>query len=300
MANDPTSGPSDYLTDLTDPRNPKSVLKSLVVDGQDHTNDWAINDFTLAELKQWIRGTTYDARELRPTEFNGLFPILSYQEIIDLAKAKSRKTGRTIVTYPETKNPTWNNTQAIANGCGAPGSRPLEEALIKTLEANGLNAKDAPVYVQSFEPGSLKFMRSKGLQTKVVQLMGGHDVDFKNGAVLYNDITDSRPFDWTTVAGDPRWCDAMLTPAGLAEIKTYADGIGPWKPQIVPLKVTPWRERNSDGSAYEGTTHDATTQAPTSVIADAHAAGLFVHAILSAMKRSTLPPTTRTIRNRNI
>jgi glycerophosphoryl diester phosphodiesterase len=70
----------------------------------------------------------------------------------------------------------------------------------------------------------------------------------------------------------------MLTPAGLAEIKTYADGIGPWKPQIVPLKVTPWRERNSDGSAYEGTTHDATTQAPTSVIADAHAAGLFVHA----------------------
>jgi glycerophosphoryl diester phosphodiesterase len=231
----------------------------------------------LAELKQWIRGTTYDARELRPTEFNGLFPILSYQEIIDLAKAKSRKTGRTIVTYPETKNPTWNNTQAIANGCGAPGSRPLEEALIKTLEANGLNAKDAPVYVQSFEPGSLKFMRSKGLQTKVVQLMGGHDVDFKNGAVLYNDITDSRPFDWT-VAGDPRWCDAMLTPAGLAEIKTYADGIGPWKPQIVPLKVTPWRERNSDGSAYEGTTHDATTQAPTSVIADAHAAGLFVHA----------------------
>ena len=178
----PTSGPSDYLTDLTDPRNPKSVLKSLVVDGQDHTNDWAISDFTLAELKQWIRGTTYDARELRPTEFNGLFPILSYQEIIDLAKAKSRKTGRTIVTYPETKNPTWNNTQAIANGCGAPGSRPLEEALIKTLEANGLNAKDAPVYVQSFEPGSLKFMRSKGLQTKVVQLMGGHDVDFKNTA----------------------------------------------------------------------------------------------------------------------
>jgi glycerophosphoryl diester phosphodiesterase len=214
----PTSGPSDYLTDLTDPRKPKSVLKSLVVDGQDHTNDWAISDFTLAELKQWIRGTTYDARELRPTEFNGLFPILSYQEIIDIAKAKSQKTGRTIVTYPETKNPTWNNAQAIANGCGAPGSRPLEDALVRTLEANGLNAKNAPVYVQSFEPGSLKFMRSKGLQTKVVQLMGGYDVDFKNGAVLYNDITDSRPFDWT-VAGDPRWCDAMLTPAGLAEIK---------------------------------------------------------------------------------
>jgi len=28
----------------------------------------------------------------------------------------------------------------------------------------------------------------------------------------------------------------MVTPVGLAEIKTYADGVGPWKPYIVPVK----------------------------------------------------------------
>jgi glycerophosphoryl diester phosphodiesterase len=33
------SAPADYLTDLTDPADPKSVLKSLIVDGEDHTND---------------------------------------------------------------------------------------------------------------------------------------------------------------------------------------------------------------------------------------------------------------------
>src|SRR5262249_29555784 len=65
----PESGPADYLTDLTNPNDPKSVLKSLVVDGEDHTNDWSIADFTLAEIKQWIRGTTYDAAALRPAEF---------------------------------------------------------------------------------------------------------------------------------------------------------------------------------------------------------------------------------------
>src|SRR5882672_1824529 len=172
-AQSPTSGPAEYLTDLIDPADPKSVLKSLIVDGEDHANDWSITDFTMAELKNWIAGTTYDAANERPKVFNGKFPIISFQEVIDIAKAKSKETGRPIAIYPETKNPTWNNAQAIANGCGAPGSHPLEDALIKIIKDSGLNSKEAPILVQSFEPGSLKY---------------------------------------------------MVTPEGLAEIKTYADG----------------------------------------------------------------------------
>jgi glycerophosphoryl diester phosphodiesterase len=283
----PDSGPSDYLVDLTDPGNPKSVLKSLVVDGEDHTNDWSITDFTLAELQSWFGGTTYDAASERPAEFNGKFPILSFQEIVDLAKAKSQATGRVIAVYPETKNPTWNNAQAIANGCGAPGSHPLEDALIAIIEKNGLNAKEAPIYVQSFEPSSLKYMHGHGLKTKIVQLIDGYDVDFKTGRVVYNEITDSRPFDWT-VSGDPRWFDAMLTPSGLAEIKTYADGIGPWKPQIVPLKIAPWQDKTADGKAFTGSTVQASTQPPTSLVADAHRAGLFVHVFTFRNERKYL------------
>ncbi|CAM5769972.1 hypothetical protein LMIY3S_03016 [Labrys miyagiensis] len=275
-AQTPASGPSEYLSDLTNPDDPKSVLKSLIVDGEDHTNDWSITDFTMAELKTLIAGTTYDAAAERPKIFNGKFPILSFQEIIDLAKEKSQETGRAIAVYPESKNPTWNDEQAIANGCGVPGSHPLEDAMIRIIEKNGLNSKDAPIYVQSFEPGSLKYMREHGLKTKVVQLIDGYDVDFKTGATVYNEITDSRPYDWT-VAGDPRWFDAMLTPAGLAEIKTYADGIGPWKPQIVPLQISPWPEKNADGTPFAGSTTKASIDTPTSLVADAHKAGLFVH-----------------------
>ena len=272
----PTSGPTSYLVDLTDPANPQSVLKSLIVDGEDHTNDWSITDFTADELQRWFGGTTYDARDERPTDYNGKYPILRFQQIVDIAKAKSQTTGRTIAVYPETKNPTWNNEQAIANGCGAPGSRPLEDALLKLITDNGLNSPDAPIFVQSFEPSSLRYMRSHGLKTKVVQLIDAYDTDFKTGTVVYNEITDSRPYDWT-IAGDARWFDTMLTPAGLAEIKTYADGIGPWKPMIVPLKITPYSDTNPDGTPYSGKTSVATTQTPTTVIADAHKAGLFVH-----------------------
>ncbi|GGD82766.1 glycerophosphodiester phosphodiesterase family protein [Caballeronia grimmiae] len=272
----PQTGPSQYLTDLTDPNDPKSVLKSLIVDGEDHTGDWSITDFTAAELGTLIGGTTYDAASERPTEYNGKYPVLTFQQIIDIAKAQSAATGRAISVYPETKNPTWNNAQAIANGCGAPGSHPLEDALIKILNDNNLNTHDAAVFVQSFEPSSLQYMRAHGLNTKAVQLIDGYDVDYRTGAVVYNEITDSRPFDWT-VAGDPRWFDAMLTPQGLAQIKTYADGIGPWKPQIVPLKITPFPATNADGSPFVGSTTQATSQPATSVIADAHKAGLFVH-----------------------
>lgn len=263
-------GPAQYLTDRIDPSDPKSVLKAFVVDGEDHTGDWSISDFTAAELKKWIGGTTYDARDQRPSALNGQYPVLTMQEIIDLAKAKSALTGRTITTYPETKNPVWNNAQGIANGCDVNKTgHPFEDALLKLLKDNGLNTRTAPIFVQSFDPASLKYLRSAGMAARAVQLIDGNDVDYKTGAMVYDTgdywtFVDGRPYSWT-LAGDGRYFDAMLTPAGLAEIKTYADGIGPWKPQVMKL------------SGPTGTFAGVTSAVPTSLLADAHKAGLFVH-----------------------
>jgi len=273
-------GPAQYLSDRIDPADPKSVLKALVVDGEDHTNDWSVTDFTAAELKQWIGGTTYDARDLRPTALNGQYPVLTMQEIIDIAKSKSTALGRTLTVYPEAKNPVWNDAQAIANGCGT-GPHPYLDAFVKLIVDNNLNTKTAPIYVQSFDPAALKYMRSIGLATKVVQLVDGNDTDYRTGAMIYqtNDVynfVDGRPYSWT-LAGDPRYFGDMLTPAGLKEIKTYADGIGPWKPQVMKLTTVPFPDKNPDGTAYVGKLADVNTIAPTSLIADAHAAGLFVH-----------------------
>ncbi|KAF0813631.1 Glycerophosphodiester phosphodiesterase, periplasmic [Andreprevotia sp. IGB-42] len=272
-------GPATYLSDLTDPKDPKSVLKSLVVDGEDHTGDWSITDFTVAELKQWFGGTTYDARDQRPTDQNGKNPILTLQEIIDIAKAKSTG-GRTLTVYPEAKNPYWNNAQAIANGCGS-GAHPFEDAIVKLIKDNNYNTRTSPILVQSFDPASLKYMRSIGLNTRVVQLIDGNDVNYKTGEMVYqtNDeynFVDGRPYSWT-LAGDGRYFGDMLTPAGLAEIKTYADGIGPWKPQVMKLTINPFKATNADGTPYTGSLADVNTITPTDVIANAHKAGLFVH-----------------------
>ena len=266
------NGPTQYLSDLIDPSNQKSVLKPLVVDGEDHSNDWSITDFTMQELRTWLGGTTLDNRADRPTEWNGKLPLISAQEVIDIAVAKGKALGRSIPVYAETKNPYWNNQQAIANGCGK-GSNPFEDAVMALLEKNKLNTKEAAVYIQSFDPASLKYLRKAGMKAKGVQLIDGNDYNFQDGSVGY--ITSDewtfisgRPYSWT-LAGDARTFAVMQTPAGLAEIKTYADGIGPWKPQVLAHSVVPYKT----GAGLK----DVNTLKDTGLIANAHKAGLVVH-----------------------
>ncbi len=234
------------------------------VDGVDETG-WFASDFTLAEIKT-LGAVITDAE--RPKQFDGLYKIPTLQEIIDLVKARRAATSREIGIYPETKHPTFHRQLGLG----------LEDRLISSINAAGWNSKTAPVFVQSFEPGSLKEMRAKGLNTRMVQLIDADDYDLKTGKLTYAAPYD-RPYDWT-VSGDTRLFSAMVTPAGLAEIKTYADGIGPWKPYILPIKATLDAagnivDRNGDGKRDY---NDASAQSATTLIDDAHKAGLLVHA----------------------
>ena len=100
------------------------------LDGVPTKGFWA-QDFTLAEIK------TLGARQTRggrPTEFNGQFKVPTLQEIINLVKRESRKHGRKIGIYPETKHPTFHKTIGL----------PLEGRLVKVLKKNGLNSRSSP------------------------------------------------------------------------------------------------------------------------------------------------------------
>ncbi len=238
--------------------------KTIQVDGETQTG-WFSDDFTLAEVKT-LGAISTDAE--RPQQFNGQFKVPTFQEVVDLAKRQSVETGRTIAIYPETKNPTYFRELGL----------PMEDKLIAMIQAAGWNSKTAPIYVQSFEPGSLKYMKSKGLNTRLIQLIDGDSVDLRTGAVTFAAPPSDRPFDWTR-AGDKRYFDAMVTPQGLAEIRTYADGIGPWKRFIVGVKGTVGADgkpmdMNGDGKVNDA---DATSMAATTLVADAHRLGLFVH-----------------------
>lgn len=225
---------------------------------------WFVSDFTLAELKTLRAVQPLSDRD---QSYNGKFQIPTFEEVLDLAKTEGAKAGRTVGVYPETKHPTYHAKLGL----------PLEDRLLAVLAKYGYTTKASPVIVQSFEVSNLKYLRTK-TQVRLVQLVDANDVN-ADGSM---DLTApyDKPYDFA-VAGDSRTFASLLTPAGLKEIKTYADGIGPWKPYLIPSKQVDANkdgkpdDLNGDGKIDE---RDRVMMPATSVVKDAHAAGLFVHA----------------------
>ncbi|KJV09973.1 glycerophosphodiester phosphodiesterase [Elstera litoralis] len=227
------------------------------------TDDWWVADFTLAELKTLRAKQAFADRD---QSNNGKFLVPTFQEVIDLAKKESARLGRTIGIYPETKHPTFHHAIGL----------PLEDRLVAQLKAAGWNEKADPVFIQSFEVSNLKYLRTK-TNLRLVQLIDADDVD-KDGNISLAAPYD-KPYDFA-VLGDKRTFKDLLTPAGLADIKTYADGVGPWKPYIVPGKQVDADndgkpdDLNKDGKIDE---QDRVLLPETGLVKAAHDAGLVIH-----------------------
>ena len=232
------------------------------VDGVD-TTDWFACDFTLAEIKQ-LRAKQQMAE--RDQSMNGKFEIPTLQEVIALVKSESERRGRTIGIYPETKHPTFHSTIGLK----------LEDRLLDALKEASWTERTSPVIIQSFEVSNLKYLRTK-TRVRLVQLVDADDVDKDGNIVLVPPL--AQPYDFVE-AGDKRTFKDLVTKAGLAEIKAYADGVGPWKPYILPSRQ---RDENGDGKPDDLNRdgkideRDRVLMAPTNVVKDAHELGLFVH-----------------------
>ncbi|WP_243363369.1 glycerophosphodiester phosphodiesterase [Fundidesulfovibrio terrae] len=118
----------------------------------------------------------------------------------------------------------------------------LEEPLVRELKDAGWDKADSPVFIQSFEVANLKDLK-KMIDVPLIQLF---------------EEPDMRPYDFV-VSGDPRTYADLCKPSELKGMAAYAAGIGPWKRLIV------------------GETPDKSLKAPSTLVRDAHAAGLLVH-----------------------
>jgi glycerophosphoryl diester phosphodiesterase len=247
-------------TDVSEKPEFASRKRVRKIDGVE-TDDWFAGDFTLAEIKTLRAKQAFADRD---QSHNGKYQIPTFQEVIDLAKSESARTGRTIGIYPETKHPIFHAAIGLA----------LEDRLLDVLKAAGWTEKTSPVVIQSFETTNLKYLRTK-TQLRLVQLVDGDGVD-KDGKVTLVAPFD-RPYDFA-VTGDKRTFQDMVSAEGLKEIATYADGVGPWKPYIMASKQVIGsdgkpQDLNKDGAIDE---RDRVLTAPTDVVKNAHAAGLVV------------------------
>ncbi|AWB93308.1 glycerophosphodiester phosphodiesterase [Aeromicrobium chenweiae] len=175
-----------------------------VLDGVPHTG-WFTEDFTLEEIR------TLRARErlpkLRPQNIPLAHtePVLTFDEVVDIAEQASVGRDEPVGVYVETKHPTY------FAGIGLD----LNDLLVANLERRGLDHEDSGVVIQSKETGNLRALRDR-TPVPLVQLLD------RQGA----------PYD-LVAAGDPRTYAALSTPEELTGIAAYADGIGPNKSQVI-------------------------------------------------------------------
>jgi len=135
---------------------------------------------------------------------------------------------------------------------------PLEKPVVDVLHAYGYKERSSPVFIQCFEAQALKRVR-KMTKVSLIQLLD-------DGA---------KPYD-LVVRHDPRAVADLVKPEGLAAVATYAQGIGPSKDMIIP--------RDESGRL----------KVPTTLVDDAHRAGLLVHVWTFRNENSFLPVDYRT------
>jgi glycerophosphoryl diester phosphodiesterase len=159
-----------------------------VVDHKSCTG-WFAEDFDFAELRT-LRAVER-MPEYRPLNaaYDGRFGILTLAEVIDLARTRSTAE-RQIRVLAELKHPGWSAEQGL----------PMAELVSEELRRLGATDEHGPVMLQSFDPAVLRDLRGR---------LGEHGPQMVQ-------LVEDLPVG-----------DRKVTPAGLREISTYAQAIGP-------------------------------------------------------------------------
>ncbi|MGW7053701.1 glycerophosphodiester phosphodiesterase [Streptomyces sp. NPDC054887] len=217
------------------------------VDGVSQTG-WFTEDFTLAELKTLRAKERIPGTRQENTLYDGRWTIPTFEEVLRWAEREGRARGRRIWLHIETKHPTYFRELGLG----------LEEPLADLLRRFGRHRKNAPNFLQSFEPSSMRRLGELVAAPRVVLLSGAH----------------TRPWDFQ-VAGDPRTVADLVEPDGLKWIAGFAQGIGPTLDLVIP----------KDATGRLGT--------PTTLVRDAHERGLVLHPYTMRNENSFLPADFR-------
>ncbi len=200
-------------------------------------------DFTLSELRELEVSERFAERDgNRVAVYQDRFPlqastfrINTLAEEIELVQGLNKSTGGTVGIYPEIKSPAFHRDEG----------KDISAAVLSILKDYGYTTKQHAVYLQCFDPYELQRIHdelqpSMAMEVRLVQLLGTGP-EFK----------------------------PALTPAGLAQIAKFADGIGPSMLLLVSADAT------------------ASKLLPSGLAERAHDLGLVVHPY--TFRRDELP-----------
>jgi len=165
------------------------------------------------------------------------FRLHTLDQELTLIRGLNRTRGRESGIYAELKEPAWHETQG----------RDLTAAALAVLERHGYLEAGERIYIQCFDPSCLRRVHDLAPQIPLIQLVG-------------------EPGWWPRAPAD---FATMRTPSGLAQVRRYAAGLGPWIGHL--LSETGPDER----------------PCCTDLVELAHRAGLLVHPY--TLRRDALP-----------
>ncbi len=156
---------------------------------------WFTEDFTLEELRT-LRAIER-MPDLRPlnTAYDGQDGILTLAEVVEIARRRSTPA-RPVRVLAELKKPTWWAERGL----------PMVELAVAELGRLGAGRADGTVLLQSFDGPALRRLR---------ELLGD------DGPRMLQ-LVHAAPAD-----------DPLISPTGLREVSTYAQGIGPSRHRIL-------------------------------------------------------------------
>lgn len=161
-------------------------------------------DFTWAEIQQLNVHEREDefGIQVYPTRYAGqkAFNVASFEQHIKHIKNLNKIFSKHVGYYPEIKAPEWHLSEG----------KDITKMVVHLLEKHGLTNPDSNIFIQSFNPGTLKRLKNEfNLNVKLVQLIAENS---------WNESSTDYEF--------------MRSKKGLEIVANYASGIGPWLPQI--------------------------------------------------------------------
>ncbi|OMO72017.1 Glycerophosphoryl diester phosphodiesterase [Corchorus olitorius] len=196
----------DNTTDIANHKQFADRKRSYDVQGVNVTG-WFLVDFTLEELKLLRVNQRFGFRD---QQYNGKFPLITFEEFISLALDAKRVIG----IHPEIKNPVFIN-QHVKWSDG----KKFEDKFVETLQKYGYKGSymskewlRKPVFIQSFAPTSLIYVSNLTKLPKIL-LIADPTIRTEDTNQTFSEITSDNYFKF---------------------IKKYVVGIGPWKETIVP------------------------------------------------------------------
>lgn len=187
--------------------------------GHFYVIDFTLNEIQSLQVTEAFKNTETAVYPNRFPLWQCHFKVHTLAQEIELIKGLNQSRSKNIGLCVEIKSPAFHQQEG----------KDIALALLLLLKQYGYHQKSDAIFLLCFDPFALQRINNTlfaklNIQFKIIQLMAEtqwHETfTYIDGKVINYD------YDW------------MFKPGAMQQIKQYADGIGPWYPQIIDIRST--------------------------------------------------------------